>query len=188
MSPTKNGSCAAIWTGTRGSGGGFAASFWRLAKSELEGNFLANYRATSELGRYLLEGNSPAKSTKLADRIKNTEYREDRAYTKRELGEGVLRGPLPQNWSPMKEGQEGAAELSPIDRFELEKFRDRHSGRGTVSADWPAEWRNWQRTEFYGRGYKEQSVNNPEDLEARRNAIEKKYMLKLLVVVMEDLQ
>lgn len=164
-----------------------------LGKLHLEGYFLANYRATSELGGYfqanyggtsrqttpLVEGNSPAKSTKPADRIEKRDYKEKKTDTKIELVGGERDTPIPENWSP----EEGKVGISPIDLWELGKFRDHALETGRRCANWDAAWRRWKRTEWYGKGYKEgasTSVISEEDIDARRKAMHELNRLRAL--------
>jgi hypothetical protein len=96
-----------------------------------------------------------------------------RTYTKRELVERVVRAsrahPLPEGWSP----KVGVVNMTPVDLFELGKFRDYALAKNRLCADWEAAWRNWQKQEWYGNGYNQQSITSPDALEARRKELQR---------------
>ena len=39
----------------------------------------------------------------------------------------------------------GRADLCDAMNEEIAKFRDHHTGKATMSADWPGSWRTWAR-------------------------------------------
>jgi len=50
-----------------------------------------------------------------------------------------------QAWAQTHWLQRGRADLCNAMTEEIEKFRDHHTSRATMSADWPGSWRTWAR-------------------------------------------
>jgi uncharacterized protein YdaU (DUF1376 family) len=50
-----------------------------------------------------------------------------------------------QDWARAHWLAKGRADLCNAMTEEIEKFRDHHAGRATMSADWPGSWRTWAR-------------------------------------------
>lgn len=50
-----------------------------------------------------------------------------------------------QDWAKAHWLAKGRADLCNAMTEEIEKFRDHHTGRATMSADWPGSWRTWTR-------------------------------------------
>lgn len=49
------------------------------------------------------------------------------------------------DWSRQHWLSKGRADLCDAMTEEIAKFRDHHTGRATMSADWPGSWRTWTR-------------------------------------------
>lgn len=67
-----------------------------------------------------------------------------KASARRQLPEGFP-AQSDEDWARDHWLSKGRADLCDAMTEEIAKFRDHHSGRATMSADWPGSWRTWTR-------------------------------------------